>query len=266
MTTSTFQLYNEYHLGDCVFVCVYFYLIREYIEKNDIHIVFYVDPRYIPHLQEFIPSKNISMEDILHKKGSSTWIASNTYPFNWYNAEKRDSDSLILLDVFLEKFLPQIFVEHLKIPIRMTEFIYEDPDLLERYDHLDPMYHNLDILIINSDGLSGQINIDNSRLYQYIRQLHKKYKIATTKKVEGVPCTLDDQLTIKGIAAISTHSKIIMAHNTGPIVGLMNRYTLDYMKQFYIVDDNCCFNKKKFKNVRGLYDIEMEEIDTLLST
>ena len=263
---STFHLYNECHLGDCVFVCVYFYLIRDYIEKNDIHIVFYIHPQYIPQIQEFIPSKNISIEDIRHKKGINAWIGNSSYPLHFYNAEKRDSDSLILFDVFLEKFFSHLFVEHLKIPITMTEFIYEDPDLLERYNDLDPMYHDLDILVINSDGLSNQIKIDDSRLYQYIRQLHKKYKIATTKKVEGVSCTMDDQLTIKGIAAISTHSKIIMAHNTGPSVALMNRYTLDYMKQFYTVDLFVCYNKKKFKNVHGLYDIDTEEIDSFLQS
>ena len=170
MTTSTFHLYNEYHLGDCIFVCVYFYLIRKYIEKNDIYIVFYIHPQYIPQVQEFIPSKNISIEDIRHKKGINAWIGSSAYPLNFYNAKKRDSDSLIVFDVFLEKFFSHLFVEHLKIPIAMMEFIYEDPDLLERYDRLDPIYHDLDILIINSDGLSNQIKIDNSRLYQYILQ------------------------------------------------------------------------------------------------
>ena len=261
---TTLHLFNEYHLGDCIFVCIYFYWIREYIEKNHIDIVFYILPEHIQQVQEFIPSKNIRLEDLAHKKGITTWIGSDEYSCHFRNCEMQDSR--VIFDLFLAKFLSQVFMERLNIPIIMTEFVYEDPDLLERYARLDTKYHDIDILIVNSDPYSGQVlHIDEVGTNNYIHQLQKKYKIVTTKKIEGVPCTRDDNLTLKGIAAVSTRAKIIMAYNTGPVVGMMNQYTLEYMRQFYVIVFNCCFQNKKFKNVDYFYTIKTEELDGLLA-
>jgi len=50
----------------------------------------------------------------------------------------------------------------------------------------------------NSDRMS---RYDSTHCDMY----NKKYKIVTTKKIKNINCTLDDDLTIKDIAAISIH-------------------------------------------------------------
>ena len=70
--------------------------------------------------------------------------------------------------------------------------------------------------------------------------LNKKYKIITTKKVDGILCTLDDNLSLKDIASLSTNIKNIIAINTGVVPGLLNEYTLNniiikIIKYIYII-------------------------------
>ena len=264
--TSTLYLYNEFHYGDCIFVCVYFYNIREYLKQHDIHIVFYINPQYIPQILEFIPScSNIRLESLDKKDPSNnnicTWIGNQNYVVNVYSWERRIK---MALDVFLAAFFTQLSIKYLHIPFTMTEFIYEDPDLLDRYHHLDKKYQALDILIINSDPQSAQYHNDETASNEYFRELHSRYKIVTTKKIEGIPCTLDGQLTLKSIAAISTHAKIIMAINTGPIVGLFNRYTLDYVRQFYTLDNYNFYDRPKFRDISKFNDVSLEEIESFL--
>jgi hypothetical protein len=252
------HLFNKYHLGDCMFVCIYFYAIQYYIEANDIEIVFYINPEYISQIREFIPSSNISICSIekLNSNNNNicTWIGSSINSYHNF-----------ALDSFLSIFLSNLSTHVLKIPITMTNLIYEDLDLLERYANLDVKFHDLDILLINSNPLSGQVkHFDETKTKEYIIKLHKKYKIITTKKVVDIPCTLDDNLTIKDIAAVSTRTKIIMAINTGPLTGLFNKYTFEYVYKFYFIDDNHFYSWDNFQKVDCFYDIGTDELDTIL--
>lgn len=260
------KFYNDNHLGDCGFTCVYFYNIKDYIEQNNVIIHFYVNKEYVSQIKEFIPSKNIvlyengdtSFDDTKYNQTINAWIGSTSNNVNIFTTSKK-KDNKQILNEFLVDFFNEIS-NTLKIPVKMTEFTYIDPDLLERHDRFQDKYKNVDILIINSDALSTQYSQDVDQWNAYISDLNTKYKIVTTKKVENVNCTMDDKLSIKDIAAISTNATIIMAVNTGPVVGILNSYTLSNVKQMYIFDKNWCYTYDKFQEKDKITDITADEI------
>jgi len=105
-----------------------------------------------------------------------------------------------------------------------------------------------------------EYNFDNwNRGIQFLNQ---KYKIVTTKKVnENVLCTRDDNLKIKDIASISTKVKVVIAINTGPLIVLLNKFTLMSVKKFYIFDNRVYLDYPNFEMKRKLKDISLKELD-----
>jgi hypothetical protein len=115
-------------------------------------------------------------------------------------------------------------------------------------------------LIINSVAQSGQYNEEKS-WNGLIEKLNKIKKIATTEKIEGVPCTRDDKLSIKDIAAISTKSKKIIMVNSGVAPGIFNKYTLENVDVIYFFDYNHTYIHPKLidtKKIEDLYFLEDE--------
>ena len=126
-------------------------------------------------------------------------------------------------------------------------------------------YKNIDILYINSVPKSGQFNYIKDNWNYLARILQKKYKIITTTKVDNINCTMDDNLFVKDIAAISTKAKIIIAVNSGVVPGLLNIYTLKNVKKVYIFDDNVFYSYPNFESKKKLCDISLLEISTILN-
>ena len=255
MNTKEIHLWNGLHLGDQIFSCIYFYNIKDYIEKENIKIYYYIPENYIFQVSGFIPSINIELRDIKFRKGLNVWIASNEIEYNWHKYLK--TIDFPILDSFLVDFFNSVS-NKLNIPVRMPEFKYRDNDLIPRYNCLPEKYKNLDFLIINSLPLSGQVDMTPqfiNDMNNTIFELNNKYKIVTTNKLNEIHCTLDDSYTIKTIAAISTHAKIIIAINTGPLVGIFNEFTLNNSKMIYFVDKNCTFANKKFKRIQFFSEI-----------
>ena len=76
---------------------------------------------------------------------------------------------------------------------------------------------------------------------------------------------MDDNLTIKNIAAISTNVKVVIAINSGVVPGLLNYYTLTNIKQFYTFDDRCFYSYPNFIRKRNIRNIPFQELDKYLS-
>ena len=268
-TNTTINLYNSFHLGDCIFVMVYLNSIKQYIIDNNIHINFYINNQYINQVSEFIPCDNIKIYSIEKKPNDAkdTWINSlNKFSFenhvesNRTTYDRNISDKKTSFNDYLALFLSEIG-SFFGLP-SMSSFIYEDEDLLKRYENLDSKYKNIDVLILNSTPHSGQYNYNKDEWNKFIINLNSHYNIVTTEKVDGILCTADNKLTIKDIAAISTHSKYIVAVNSGPLVPLFNKYTLEYTNKWYIFDITAFYNLNNFVNNMPLPDIESELINT----
>ena len=252
------HFYNDWHLGDNVFNCIYFHHIKVYLEENNIQLFYYLQDQYINQISEFVPSKNIHLCSIQEKKGFHLWIGNNEIEKSYFKYPLVNNKKIF------DKLLPDFFEEVSKkfeIPFTIKKFGYCDIDLLIRYQNLNEKYKNIDILFINSIPFSGQIDYNEETWSNYIQRINQKYKIVTTKKVENINCTLDDNLSIKDIAAISTNVKVVIAINTGPMSGLINYYTLNNVKKFYIFDRHVSYNYENFEDKINIEDITEEELD-----
>jgi hypothetical protein len=250
------NIYNDWHLGDCLFVIVYLYNCKQYIIDNNIKINFYVNKDYIKQLNEFIFSENINLYDITLKPNDSinTWIAADNYEYNDNSINYKGNDPPF--NDFLAKFYSNLG-KQFNLP-SIDNFSYIDEDILIRYEKLDEKYKNIDILIINSEPKSGQYNYNKDEWDKFIYELSSKYKIVTSNKVDNILCSCDNNLSIKDIAAISTNVDYIIAISTGPIIPLFNKYTLERVKQWYILD-----NKRKYSYPNSITLTELNDIKNI---
>jgi hypothetical protein len=71
---------------------------------------------------------------------------------------------------------------------------------------------------------------------------------------------MDDNLTIKDIASISTQTKVIIAVNSGVVPGCLNKYTLKNIKHAYIFDDRVYFSYPNFENKNNIEEISLSDL------
>lgn len=252
-----YHFHGNHHLGDTMFAFIILYNIKSYLEQKNITVYFYMRIENINQMKDFCPINNMKIFDISLKPNNSfeLWDC-NDYDFEPFNLQRA---GLPLNEYYVKYFNKRL--KDINIPITLKDFVYEDEDLLYRYDKLDNKYKNIDILFINSSPLSKQFIYNESYWNYGIKKLSSKYKIVTTKKINGVLSTLDDNLKIKDIAALSINTKVVIAINTGPITGLLNTYTLKNVKKFYIFCDNAYYSYNNFENKKKLSDITIEELD-----
>jgi len=265
-----YYLYNEYHLGDNVFNAIYFNIISYYLEKENYFIYYYCQPDYILQVNEFVNSKNVMINDISKKPATAVqlWINNSYFKYTLdyvYTKIINKSYKRVNYNKYYRDFFNVVSYKF-QILIKIERFYYKDYlDLASRYKNINKIYNNkyknIDLLIINSQPLSGQYNYNKLEWDNYITLLNNKYKLVTTTKVENIKCTMDDNLTIKDIAAISNYVKVIIAVNSGVIPGTLNKKTLKNIKQVYIFDDRCYFSYPNFQNKEKIEEITCEELN-----
>jgi hypothetical protein len=269
-----YNFHNEHHLGDNVFNLIFFNNIKNYLENNNIFINYYCQSKYFQQLQEFIQSNKIILCKIENKppKSIQLWIETPIFNFKFnqilsYSKNpyfKNMRNNHVFYNNFYKIFFNKV-LNTLKFPLQLDKFYYEDQDLLTRYNNLNDKYKNIDILILNSQPFSGQYDYNKNEWDNYICELNKRYNIVTTTKVNNeIKCTMDDNLTIKTIAAISTKVPIIIAINSGVIPGLLNIYTLTNVKQFYTFDNRCCYSYPNFVSKEKINDITFNTLNNFL--
>lgn len=259
---KVYHLHNSYHLGDSVFNCILFYQLKNYIEDNNIKIFYYAKKEYLPQLKEFICSPNIFLSFLEMKPVSSIelWINNTFFEYN-HDKQTRQIPYNLYYSTFFNKVLKKLY-----IPLNIdNRLFYQDNNLITRFDNLSDKYKNFDILIINSQPLSGQFNYNKNEWDNYIITLHKRnFKILTTTKVKDLICTSDDALSIKDIASLSSKAKVIIAINSGVVPGLLNIFTLQNIKHFYNFDNRCYYSYPNFENRNNITDIKISELENYL--
>jgi hypothetical protein len=150
-------------------------------------------------------------------------------------------------------------LKHYKIPITIDTFEYEDMNLFERLPHLDK-YKDVNVLVINSQPYSGQYHYNKKSWDEFIVKLSQKYVVATTEKVNDTILSLHD-VSVKNIASIALHVKIIIAVNTGPSIPLYNTHILNNIDAFYLFDDcGSVFKPRLIKKIKIVYvDTSIEQ-------
>lgn len=229
MSSRTIHLYNNWHLGDGVFMMNYLFQIRDFLVENDIKIVYHCKGMYKTQLAEFAPPSAVRIEALETAPPPAgaidTWMRHSfatcpKYPFNEFL--RLHSNRLAGILGF-----PKI-----------SSFFYKDEDLLTRYNQMPDVAKNVDVLLINATPQSFQYNYVKSHWDQLAYDLVAAgYKIITTSIVSpGIECTLKYKYSVKDIAAISTHAKYIVAVNSGPVAGCLNAYTIASVKKWFVFD------------------------------
>jgi hypothetical protein len=261
-----YRIHNPYHLGDNIFNFIMFYHIKSYIEQNDVFIEYYCKPQYIHQLSEFNCSSNIVIKNIdehLPKHSIELWQNNEKIGFTFHAMHCKAKDlnmKRVNYNVYYKLFFNK-FLKKIKIPVKMNNLYYKDEDLIVRFNNLDSKYKEIDLLILNSEPFSGQYHYDKEIWDGMVRMYQHKYKLVTTTKVNGVLCTMDDNLTVKDIAAISTNVKVIILVNSGVVPGLLNSYTLKHVKKVYTFDDRCFYSFSKFTAKEDIREINFKELD-----
>jgi hypothetical protein len=252
---------NDRHLGDNIFCCIVFCKIKKYIEENNIFINHYCKKEYIDQIDDFKYSQNITilpLEEIKNDvKVFDLWMNCKDYEIYYHNS----SDPY---EIFLAKFYNNI-LKLLNIPIEITQFLFDNDDLLEREKEINNKtnnkYTNIDFLFINGTPMSEQLDYDVNEWDRIIKLFDQKYNVVTTQKVDGVKCTRDDNLLSKDIGAISTKVKKIIAIDSGVACSLFNIFTINNAEVVYFMSkyNNCTF--PNFVNKKNISDVLLLLID-----
>ena len=263
--TRAYHLDSPYGLGDSVFNMTLFNLIKNFIIANDVLICYYVKKQYIYQLTQFVNDELTNHVKLfsLDKKPQQSielWIENPCFGYTFTN--NVNVKKVSYNDFYLHFY--RHVLQKLTINANIQSILYSDNDLLVRADAMPPEYKSIDILILNSEPSSGQYNYNKYIWDKYIQYLNSnsKLKIVTTTKVDGVLCTFDKNMTIKDIAALSIGAKVVIAINSGVLPGLLNVYTTESVKQFYIFDIQCCYSFPNFQN-KGMGCITQISINEL---
>lgn len=251
-------LHNIYGLGDSVFNMIFFNLIEERIIADNILFCYFAKKEYIPQLMQFINPGLVNHVQLFSldqtpEHSIHAWINNPYFGYTIDCSLINSQYRIIDYNDFYLQFFRHV-LQKLTINANIQSIMYSDNDLLVRANAIPSEYKSVDILILNSRPFSGQYNNYNKDIWdKYIQHLNSnsKLKIVTTTKVEGVLCTFDQNMTIKDIAALSTHSKVVIAINSGVVPGLLNVHTMESVKQFYIFDNHCYYSFPNFQN-KGL--------------
>lgn len=260
---------NEFNLGDCIYSLIFFYNIADYINTNNIFIIFYCRDDNYPQINDFNNISNVIVLPISNglpdTKIYDLWIGSPEYKYNWWTAIDESIIPYETYDIFFRNFYNN-FLELLTIPIKIDKFVYSDPDLCKRAmqinNRTNNKYMNVDFFINNGMPRSGQWDYNIYEFNEFILKLSKKYSVVTTQKVENVPCTRDDNLSAKDIAAVSTNVKNIIAIESGVIAGLYNTYITENPDVRMYNLSNSSQHKCSFKNFH--YTKTLSELQFLI--
>jgi hypothetical protein len=209
-------------------------------------------------VKDFNESNNVTIFPLSELSNVETnvydlWMGTPDCKYNWWNAIK---EPIIPYDHFFMNFYNN-FLETIEIPIKLEKFFYKCDYLIDRCNEINNITNNkyigIDFLINNSEPKSFQLDYNLEEWNNFIINLSKKYKVVTTQKVDNIPCTRDDNLTVKDVAAISLNIKNFILIESGVTVGLYNNYmtetqeiTVYHLSKYY-------YHKTSFHNWK-MYD------------
>lgn len=230
-----YHFYNDHHYGDNILNLKFLNNLAPFLEKENIRIYYYYNPHYIKRVKElecYIHTKRIQLYAKEYQPSGSVHLWIGKYPII-NNISYFDYD--IYYQLFYKLILQLLEMQNSSI----STSLYQKEDYLTTiYEGLDKKYKDVDILILNSEPLSNQMNYVKEDWDRLCKQLHKRFKIVTSTFVDdSIPCTFQDGLTIQDIGAISTHASYIVAVHSGPCMGCYSEQTKKHVKKWFIFHD-----------------------------
>jgi len=216
--------YNEYRLGDNL---VHLNYLRKVCKENpDLEFTHHVNPAYIDQLTPLVEDTAIGLQGLSIPPGAhNAWIGRDNY---FYNHPLQHD----WVAFYLEWFDHLSNILEVSNPMACKEdFLFDYPALNEPYDM------EFDVLVINSAPSSGQLPDFNPQFFEKrVRELaNQGLKVVTTAPTGMVSCTLDWDLDVTGIGAISKYCQHIEGVATGPMWTTFNIFNQNNIlsRKFY---------------------------------
>lgn len=237
---KTYSFYNKWHYGDNILNLKFFYVMAPVLKKNGIRINYYYDASYIKNVDElerYVDKSVVRLYPItiLPLDAIELWMSNNIMKGGKTYTHRPE------FDVYYNAFYENI-ASILRIPVTpaQTSLYQNETYLPVVYTTLDAKFKNLDILVINAKPQSSQFVYDEGKMNELCLHLKKKnYNIATTGFVaDSIPCTMTSGLKMQDIGAISTRCKYIICSFTGPSTACFNRFTKEYVKNWFVFQDS----------------------------
>jgi len=232
---KTLNCFNIMHLGDCIQSLHY---LMNAAELNNVQFKFYCNPSYHDQLNEMIGDttgvklEHIYMAETVEDPCYNIWIGAHDYGGICETSEEIYGDQSDQGTYFL--ILNKILSDIMSIECPFEEkkdMIYNQESLSLETKH-DQTY---DYLFINSQNQSIEFpNFESECADTLSKLLSKNKTVITTRKIEGVPCTLDYNMSIVEIARMAKKVKNIIAVNTGPLHLCMNKWVIPNLDKFVV--------------------------------
>lgn len=233
-STSEFHFHNRFHIGDNLLNLKFFLYLTPILKARNITIYYYYNTTWPYNKKETLRAyidPGVVILRSLHEKPQNSvelWMGNSIHRVHCTNTEK-------YYDLFYKRIMSYLNIVN---PFLSTSLWIDEPFLLRIYDTLEPQYKNIDILILNTVGHSGQCN-DNKSLNNLTIYLSKRFNIVTADPIEGI--TSANTLSLQQIGAISTRAKYIISTCSGPQIPCHNKYTKDYVKKWFFITSGVHF-------------------------
>jgi hypothetical protein len=236
---NTIDFISESHLGDCI---IHADFLNKLIKVNkNLGVNFYVIETHKNQVDEFIENKD-QIKTFNRSEAPSTavraWMAQYGHikiiPFDF---------GLLKLN-FYNRLCQELQV---KCPYNNIIDLLPDSNLF----YENPKDQKWDILLINSDGHSGQTNGLPLDCNLFVERFKHK-QIITTKKYKNIPCTIDLNYSVMDIGRLSLKCDLIIGVHTAPWHTVMNRKNYDANKKFFHMDVNNFYSYKNCTTITSL--------------
>lgn len=233
------NIISETHIGDCVFLVDF--LNKVVLIDDQLRFNFFIFDKHYEQISALIdnPDKIIPLKQTNAPNNCiRAWLAQygqiTHIPFD-FNQLKLD---------FYFKFCG---IHKLPNPYKTKE------DLIFNCSKIKPFkdLNKYDILLINSDPLSNQLNGKHLNYFKFIERFSEK-KIITTKKIPNIDCTLDFNWQLLDIGRASLSCDKIIGIHTGPWHVTMNVDNFLNKKEFFYIDNNCFYSYSNIRKIPSL--------------
>lgn len=244
MKTNHFIFKSETQLGDCL---LHAHFMRKVVENNpNTAFDFYLIDKHWDQVKEYtedIPQIKLLTYSNAPKDHLRGWVGQFGIP--------RLPCALDGLRLAAYQALSEIKMG-IESPFKCVDDLLYDHKSIQTYSTQLKKY---DVLLVNSIGFSNQLKAYKEQDFiDFIKKVKEKHlTIITTKKIDGVDCTTDINLTVMGIGSLSINCKVIVGIGTGAMQCCLNVWNKD--KRFLYIDNHHYFRQKNIQMIDSINSI-----------
>ena len=248
-----FHFYNRWHIGDNILNLKYFYYLSNILKQHNYSIYYYYDTSW-PYnkeatLKSYLDSSVVILKSLseLPHNSIELWQGHNINYVCYTDSER-------YFELFYKKILNYLGITDSSIP---TTLWLDEPFLLPVYESLEQKYKDIDILILNTVGRSGQCS-NTAPVNTLAKYLHQRFNILTMDDIgEGIKSA--GHLSLQEVGAISTRSKYIISTCSGPHIPCFNKQTKEYVKKWFVIPNFTfysidCTNTEDMNVIKDYFD------------